>query len=161
MAMDITGVISRSAGNTLDTQTKLPNAQNQLEFADIMGKRTTDGYQKHDETKIRETVENFVAETFVRPIFKQLRSTNQAQAPFAPSKAEQQFQSLIDAQLARRMVHKANWPLVDRLAQDMLVNAGLRPSPWELAGQEKPANADTQSKPDSKQSTKPGFKQGF
>ncbi|MBY0114241.1 MAG: rod-binding protein [Phycisphaerales bacterium] len=99
------------------------SSDDQKAFTQIMGREVERMRGKPDPAKTREAAENFVAIALVQPIFKQLRSTNNAVAPFAPTKAEQQFQSMIDAQLAQKMVKSSNWPLVDRLAQDMLKKA--------------------------------------
>lgn len=119
----------RSGVNPLDVSTKMPTAQNQLDFAEVLGKKTGRQLGQVDESKIREAAESFVAVTFVQPVLKQMRATNNAAAPFAPNKAEQQFQSLMDAQISRHIVHKSNWPVVDRVAQQMLIKAGLAPAP--------------------------------
>lgn len=119
----------RSGVNPLDASIKMPTAQNQLDFAEVLGKKTGRQLGRVDEAKIREAAESFVAVAFVQPVLKQMRSTNHAAAPFAPNKAEQQFQSLMDAQISRHIVHKSNWPVVDRVAQQMLIKAGLAPAP--------------------------------
>lgn len=126
--MDISGMQFRSGLNPLDASTRVPNAQNQLDFAEVLGKKTGRQLGRVDEAKIREAAESFVAVAFVQPVLKQMRSTNHAAPPFAPNKAEQQFQSLMDAQISRHIVHKANWPVVDRVAQQMLKKAGLASS---------------------------------
>jgi Rod binding domain-containing protein len=99
------------------------SSDDQRAFTQIMGRELERMRGKPDAAKTREAAENFVAIALVQPVFKQLRSTNHAAAPFAPTKAEQQFQSMIDSQLAQKMVRSSNWPLVDRLAQDMLKKA--------------------------------------
>lgn len=67
----------------------------------------------------RTAAREFVALTFVQPILKQLRETNHAEAPFAPSQAERAFQGLADEEIARRIVRASNWSLVDRLTADL------------------------------------------
>lgn len=99
------------------------SSDDQRAFTQIMGRELERTRGKPDAAKTRAAAENFVAIALVQPIFKQLRSTNNTAAPFAPTKAEQQFQSMIDSQLAQKMVKSSNWPLVDRLAQDMLKKA--------------------------------------
>lgn len=126
--MDISGLNFRSALNPLDALPRVPNAQNQLEFTEILGKQTSRQIGKADEAKIREAAESFVAMALVQPVFKQMRASNHAEAPFGPNKAEQQFQSLVDARVARHIVHKTNWPVVERVAQNMLKKAGLAPA---------------------------------
>ncbi len=96
------------------------SSDDQRAFTQVMGQEIDRIRGKADPAKVREAAENFVSIALVQPVFKQLRSTNNTAAPFAPTKAEQQFQSMIDARLAQKMVKSSNWPLVDRLAQDML-----------------------------------------
>jgi Rod binding domain-containing protein len=119
----------QSGTNPLDTAKRMPTAQNQLDFAEVLGKKTGRQLGRADEGKIREAAENFVAVAFVQPVFKQLRAANHAAAPFGPNKAEQQFQSLVDAQVSKHIVHKSKWPVVERVAQQMLKKAGLAPAP--------------------------------
>ena len=95
----------------------------QDEFAAVIGRKGYVGKLSREE-QAREAAEDFVSISFVQPLLAQLRSTNNAAPPFAPSRGEQQFQSLADAQLARRIVHASNFPLVDRLAQDLLKQGG-------------------------------------
>lgn len=99
------------------------SSDDQKAFTQIMGQEVDKIRGTADPAKVREAAENFVSMALVQPVFKQLRSTNNAAPPFAPTKAEQQFQSLIDARLAQKLVKSSNWPLVDRLAQDMLKKA--------------------------------------
>lgn len=127
-ALDISGMNFRPGLNPLDAAPRTPSAQDQLDFAEVLGKQTGRHFGKPDEGKIREAAETFVAVALVQPVFKQLRAANRAAAPFGPNKAEQQFQSLVDAEVSRHMVHKSNWPIVDRVAQQMLKKAGLTPS---------------------------------
>jgi Rod binding domain-containing protein len=69
--------------------------------------------------KAREAAEEFVSVTFVQPLLKQLRESNHAAAPFAPTQGEKQFRSLADAEIARRIVKASRWGLVDRIASDI------------------------------------------
>lgn len=78
-----------------------------------------DGEKSDPKKAARSAAEEFVAVTFVQPLFKQLRSTNHASAPFAPGNAEKQFQAMADAEIAKRMVKSANWPLVDMIASGL------------------------------------------
>lgn len=119
----------RSGTNPLDASRRVPTAQDQLAFTEVLGKQTGRQLGKVDEAKIREAAETFVATAFVQPVLKQMRASNRTAAPFGPTKAEQQFQSLMDAQISRQIVHKSNWSVVDRVAQQMLIKAGLAPNP--------------------------------
>jgi Rod binding domain-containing protein len=99
------------------TDAKAPDS-----YAGIMALATKAGQTR--EQKARDAAEQFVALTFVQPALKSLRETNQAAPPFAPSEGEKQFRALLDAEFARKIVHKAHFGLVDRLAHDL-----LNPSP--------------------------------
>ena len=70
--------------------------------------------------RARSAAQQFVAVALVQPLLKQLRETSMAAPPFAPTSGEKQFQSLYDAEIAQRLVSAAHFPLVDRLAHDLL-----------------------------------------
>jgi Rod binding domain-containing protein len=72
------------------------------------------------EQRARDGAEQLVAVALVQPLLKQLRESNNAAAPFAPTSGERSFRSLMDAALAQRMVRSQSWPLVDHLARGML-----------------------------------------
>lgn len=72
------------------------------------------------EARAREAAEEFVAVALVQPILAKLRDTNGAAPPFRPGPGERQFQSLADAHVARQIVRSSHFPLVDRLARDLL-----------------------------------------
>ncbi len=91
-------------------------------FAGIMAMASNKGGSR--EERARDAAEQFVALTFVQPALKSLRDSNQAAPPFAPSEGEKQFRALLDAELAHRIVHKAHFAIVDRLAHDLLKNTG-------------------------------------
>jgi Rod binding domain-containing protein len=98
----------------------------QESFASVLGRAqgSAAAAPMSDAQRAREAAEQLVTQTFVAPMLKQLRETNQAAAPFAPTQAEKQFRALTDADLAQRIVRAARFPLVDRLAQDLLKRAG-------------------------------------
>lgn len=72
------------------------------------------------EARAREAAEQLVAATFVEPLLKQVREAHKPAPPFTPGPGEQQFRALMDAELAQRIVHASQWPLVERLASDLL-----------------------------------------
>ena len=94
----------------------MPEAQ--ASFAAIMAR--ADGAGGTRAERARAAAGQFVALTFVQPVLKQLRETSEAAPPFAPSEGEKQFRALLDAELAQRIVHKARFGLVDRVARDLL-----------------------------------------
>jgi hypothetical protein len=75
----------------------------------------------------RDAAESFIASSLIQPILKQLRQTNNAAEPFAPGAAEKQFAPLMDQIWAEQMVRASHWPLVDRVAQHLRDNTGIRP----------------------------------
>ena len=68
----------------------------------------------------REAAEKLVAQTLILPVLKQLRESNEAAPPFAPTEGEKQFGALMDQQIAEDITKAAGFPLVDRLARDLL-----------------------------------------
>ncbi len=87
-------------------------------FARVLGQVTSDAATP--EQAARRSAESLVSMTFVQPLLKQLRETSKAAAPFAPTQGERQFQGLLDAELAERLVRKGNFPIVDRITQQLL-----------------------------------------
>ena len=90
------------------------------QFASLLAKSGSKNSAQTPEQKARSAAEQFVAVALVQPLLKQLRETNNAAPPFAPTSGEKQFQSLYDAEIAQRMVKAAHFPLVDRLSNDLL-----------------------------------------
>lgn len=70
--------------------------------------------------RARQAAEQLIATTFVEPILKHARETYNPAPPFAQGPGERQFRALMDAELAHRIVHAARWPLVERLASNLL-----------------------------------------
>jgi Rod binding domain-containing protein len=68
----------------------------------------------------RAAAEEFVSVALVQPLLMQLRASNSAAPPFAPTQGEKQFQSLLDAELARQITRSSRFAIVDRLATDLL-----------------------------------------
>jgi len=94
-------------------------ASNQSDFSRILGK-ARDNRGKDPAQVAKETAEEFVSITMIQPLLAQLRSTNQAAAPFAPSSGEKQFQTMLDAHLAQQIVRAKQFPLVDSVARKLL-----------------------------------------
>jgi len=74
------------------------------------------------EARAQRAAEGLVSTTFIEPILKQMRESNTAPPPFGPGQGEKQFSSLLDTKLADGIVHAANFPLVKRIAEEMLRN---------------------------------------
>lgn len=94
-------------------------AGKQASFSQIIA-RETGREQTTPEQRARRAAEQFVASTLVEPLLKQMRSASDVPPPFGPSQAEKQFRSLMDTQIARNIVTRANWPVVDRVAADLI-----------------------------------------
>lgn len=89
-------------------------------FSTILSRFTHGSDQGSPEDKARFAAEEFVATTLITPILKQLREMNQASGPFAPGRYEKTFGALFDGEIASRIVRASHFPLVDRLARDLL-----------------------------------------
>lgn len=75
------------------------------------------------ELRATEAAQKLVSSTLVEPILKQLRETNNAAAPFGPTPAEKQFGPILDGQLAEKIVSAADFPMVERIKQDLMKNS--------------------------------------
>jgi Rod binding domain-containing protein len=83
------------------------------------------------EAQARDAAESYVALTFIQPILKQMRESDHTPAPWGPTQGEKQFGALRDAELAQRIAHAQRFPLVDRVARDLLTRAS-RTAPRDL-----------------------------
>ncbi len=86
--------------------------------------------------RARKAAEGLVSTTFIEPILKQVRESNDTPPPFGPSNAEKQFASLLDTKLADEIVHAANFPLVERITAQLLRNMP------EIQANEKPLDIE-------------------
>ncbi len=109
---DVMGVV-----NELSSPAALRGDDTQRSFRDVLGIARTAG---NTEADARDAAEQFVAKTFLEPLMKSVRESNQAAPPFAPTQAEKQFRAFADAQLAVEIVKRSDMPIVDRLARDLL-----------------------------------------
>lgn len=82
----------------------------------------------------RQVAEEFIAIALVQPVLEQLRETNQAAEPFAPSDVEKRFGPMFDAEIAHRMVKSSNWGLVDSVATRLERNAAARAETQQIRG---------------------------
>ncbi|MEQ8850416.1 MAG: hypothetical protein RIB32_01380 [Phycisphaerales bacterium] len=106
-----------SSVNRLSAPAALRGDESQRAFRDALGIART---ANAGEEASRDAAEQFVAKTFLEPLLKSVRENNQAAPPFAPTQAEKQFRAFADAQLAVEIVKRADMPIVDRLARDLL-----------------------------------------
>jgi Rod binding domain-containing protein len=99
-----------------------PLVRRQRSFASVLGREfAAPGAQgKSRQDQARSTAEQLVAVAFIQPLLKQMRESSTAPPPFAPTQAERQFGSLMDASLAQEIVRAQQFPLVDRLARHLL-----------------------------------------
>ena len=82
--------------------------------------------------KARMAAEGLVSTTFIEPILKQLRESNNTPPPFGPGKAEKQFATLLDTKLADEIVRSANFPLVERITAQLLQNMPAESAPQQM-----------------------------
>jgi Rod binding domain-containing protein len=105
----------------------------QQSFLNVLGKQLPDQAPQTPSERARDVAEQYVSIALVQPLLKQLRETSNAASPFAPTQAEKQFRALGDADLAQRIVRAKQFPLVDRLARDLLKGGGMPEVVPELA----------------------------
>lgn len=94
----------------------------QNDFASLLNieDRRLDAGRGSEAERARSAAEDFVAQALVKPVLSMIREHSQAAEPFAPTRAEKAFGGLMDEQIARGVVRASNFPLVDRLAQDLM-----------------------------------------
>lgn len=120
------GPINENGGTTLTPSAASALIDRQADFSSIMARasRPIDDAPGSREAAARESAQEFVAVTLVQPLLKQLRETSKAAPPFAPSSAELQFRSMLDAQIAQRIVRASGFGIVDAVARNLLRNGG-------------------------------------
>ena len=96
-------------------------------FRAMLGQATAE--QGTPEERAREAARDLVATTLVRPMLQRLRATNNAWGPFKPTQGESSFRSMLDARLAKDITSSQSWPLVDRIAQDLLRTRPIATTP--------------------------------
>jgi hypothetical protein len=114
------GFAAPTFGKGLDAQRSFSEALGAAARSDAIGERLN----RPEEAKAREAAEKLISTTLVEPILKQLRDSNNAAPPFGATPAEKQFGSLLDHRLSQDIVKSANFPIVDRVARDLLRNRG-------------------------------------
>ena len=70
--------------------------------------------------KAREAAEQFIGMAFIQPMLAELRSGTFAAEPFAATAAEERFGPMMDAILSDRIMSATNFPLTDRIADQLL-----------------------------------------
>jgi len=120
-SMPSAGLVGSSFGAGVSGQRSFAEALGDMRNADRFAAQET----TTPEERARDAARKLVSTTLVEPILKQARENNRAAAPFAPTQAEKQFGSLLDHRLANDIVSASNFPIVERLAQDLLRKGGV------------------------------------
>lgn len=99
-------------------------------FASVLARQGGEVDAAAQEAAVRKGAEELVSAVLVQPILKQLHETNHAAAPFAPTSAEKQFQSMMDGKLALDFTHRSRFPLVDSVTRAVLArsNGAAKPT---------------------------------
>jgi Rod binding domain-containing protein len=139
VGQDSTAPVTGSNSGLASTDAQLKERQRSFEAA--LGRAGARAQPESPEQAARAAAEQLVTQCLILPLLRQLRATNQAAPPFAPSQAEKQFGALGDAQLAQRVTRASHFPLVDRLARDLLQRAGADASGRSAAEQLRTASA--------------------
>jgi Rod binding domain-containing protein len=105
----------------LSSRTSAPTAERPRFGATLGGALGSVNAREH----ARDAAEEFVAIAFVEPVLSQIRESNHAAAPFGPSDAEKSFGPLLDAEIARRIVAKERYGLVDAVARQLQAASGI------------------------------------
>ena len=96
-------------------------------FASVLGSARGEETQSL-ETQARRAAEEFVAQSLVQPVLKQMREQGNAAAPFAPNQAEKAFRTMLDSAISQSIVRSGHWSLVDKVAARILQRGGSLPS---------------------------------
>lgn len=99
-------------------------AESQSSFGAVLARAAGTGEGQTPEETARTGAEQFVSIALVQPILKQLRESSMAAEPFKANSAERTFRTMYDAEIVQRLVRQTNWPLVDRVARDVLSKKG-------------------------------------
>jgi len=111
----------RAASRAINGSLKLGSAisSRQDDFSRILAKATDTSALTPEETA-RRAAREFVAMSLVQPLLGEMRASNHAAPPFAPTSAEKQFQSMLDAHTAQQIVSARQFSLVDSVARKLL-----------------------------------------
>jgi len=122
------------AQKSTDARKPLPKDKGPLSIANRQGlsiahnPNAPQGIQTREE-KAQEAAEGLVSTTFIEPILKQMRESNNTPPPFGPSRAEKQFSALLDTKLSDEIVQAANFPLIERITAQLLRNMPVTQTP--------------------------------
>ena len=77
----------------------------------------------------RDAAQQFVAMTFIQPLLKEVRESNDAAAPFAPTQGEKMFGAMLDERIAQDNTRASDWDLIKRIESDLLRTGQAIPAP--------------------------------
>lgn len=92
-------------------------------FASVLARQGGKNDAAAQEAEVRKGAEELVSAVLVQPILKQLHETNHAAAPFAPTSAEKQFQSMMDGRIALDFTRRSRFPLVDSVTKSVMARS--------------------------------------
>ena len=107
------------------TPAPLDVRERQRSFEAALGRASSTPNRSSPVEMARDSSEQLITQCLIIPVLKMAREGNRPAPPFAPSQGEKQFGALSYAQLAQRITSASHFPLVDRLARDLLKRAGL------------------------------------
>ena len=74
----------------------------------------------------KDTAEKLIATTLIKPILAQARAARDAPAPWGQTQAEKQFGALLDNRIADDIAKSSNFPIAQRIADQILSNAPIQ-----------------------------------
>jgi len=88
------------------------------------------------EQQVRQAATKFVSSAFVKPVLEMMHESPFAEEPFKPNAAQRRFTPLLDQHMADRITRGANFPLVDRIVEQVLNAAGASSTRTNSAARE-------------------------
>jgi len=105
------------------------NEEAKATFASVLARESGALDASAQEAAVRKGAEELVSAVFVQPLLKQLRENNHAAAPFAPTSAEKQFQSMMDGKIALDLTRRCRFPIVETVTRSVLAKSrGAEPT---------------------------------
>jgi Rod binding domain-containing protein len=132
--MTTTDRVPPLAASTQRSNTASPLQASQHTFLSVLG-RAANRTAGTPEAQARDAAQQFVSTTLVQPLLKQLREMENAAPPFAAGPGEKQFRALMDAEVAQNITSASHFPLIDRVARQLLKKAAKGAKPSQLPPQ--------------------------
>jgi len=120
--MTTAGAIAEGSTGRIATVTDAPRSR--VDFGRLLANASEREPGATPEAVARRSAEEFVASSLILPVLKALREQNNAAPPFAPGQGEKLFGPLLDEEIAVRISRAKRFPLIDRLARNLLKQAG-------------------------------------